>query len=1074
MWLNPGSLFVILLIFLSSAFTMAPTREDLNRLKLTELQRELESRGLDITGKKNELVDRLFEALIESETPPPAQRESPQMPLVAPESGSAVPDASLLLARLRIIQERQLVEQERISVRAKAEQDDSRLQARSEQLQIELQLAEVGHYDEAALEPLRVSTASQAPQSESASALSSQVRRALLPPTELRPFTGNVEDFRLFMSAFEARVASKTDDQEELLFYLEQFTSGKPNQLVRSCLHLGAAGFVEAKQLLETRYGNTICLVDSYVEKVKGWSRILPGDVESLDKFVLFLTEVKNAVSGVALSEFEHPSTLRLIVSKVPSHLQDRWLREVDRLCQEGRAVRFSDLVKFLAAEVRVKKNPLFGLRSANADRRPEAPGGPRRHTVNAAHVTAPGTQRCVYCGGPHSVADCEVLRMRPWVERRKVFMQHKLCFGCLKAGHQVRSCRRPLVCGVCGGLHPSVMHGEPGGGPAPPWVSGSRPDQWHQRPSPRGSTSQRMQPNDMIPPGGVGTAVVPHRGGAGQPMSAPVAPPAGAAVATPVGTAMAQSAATAESASRGGSAGAVVSASLGLQGAGRTALPVVAVRLRAPTGKVIVTNGFFDQGSSGSFLTERLAERLGVQTERTTISIETVGNDRRSMSTSIAPGLEVSALNGDEFHPLPPLLTIDALPVTQADRCQGSELKAASHLDGVELPELDVPVEVLIGSNCAELIVAREVRSPPQGETGLCAVRTVLGWYVMGPVREATGSGERFTVNFLRVQEMSVSDHDAEDSLYRKMYDDDFKDLSDDRERFSVEAHTDGSKVAEWAQVPSKLNPADVGSRGCYPSGLGPWLRGPEFLDGEAGSWPSDPAVHAEIPPIEVKSAPVTVAPVSAGTGQKGPTDALISHFSSFDRLKRAVAWYRRFFCVIRNGSFRRWCMTRRRGLRRRDHVGEASLVVSDLHEAERAILRHVQRELPEFPGRDCDDGPTEVSSSSPLRKLRPTMQSGLLVVGGRLSRSDCVSESEKHPVILPRDSHVTRLVIREAHQRVGHGGRDHTFWDLRRKFWVIGAGTEVRRLIRSCVVCRRVNARPQHQLMAEHSHSW
>ncbi|XP_043246453.1 uncharacterized protein LOC122393996 [Amphibalanus amphitrite] len=278
-----------------------------------------------------------------------------------------------------------------------------------------------------------------------------------------------------------------------------------------------------------------------------------------------------------------------------------------------------------------------------------------------------------------------------------------------------------------------------------------------------------------------------------------------------------------------------------------------------------------------------------------------------------------------------------------------------------------------------------------------------------------------------------------------------------------------DGSEVAEWAHVPSKLNPADVGSRGCYPSGLGPWLRGPEFLDGEAGGWPSDPAVHAEIPPIEVKSAPVTVALVSAGTGQKGPTDALISHFSSFDRLKRAVAWYRRFFCVIRNGSFRRWCMTRRRGLRRRDHVGEASLVVSDLHEAERAILRHVQRELPEFPGRDCDDGPTEVSSSSPLRKLRPTMQSGLLVVGGRLSRSDCVSESEKHPVILPRDSHVTRLVIREAHQRVGHGGRDHTFWDLRRKFWVIGAGTEVRRLIRSCVVCRRVNARPQHQLMAE-----
>ena len=40
-----------------------------------------------------------------------------------------------------------------------------------------------------------------------------------------------------------------------------------------------------------------------------------------------------------------------------------------------------------------------------------------------------------------------------------------------------------------------------------------------------------------------------------------------------------------------------------------------------------------------------------------------------------------------------------------------------------------------------------------------------------------------------------------------------------------------DGSAVGEWGYVPSELNPADVGSRGCHPAELDPWLSGLGFL---------------------------------------------------------------------------------------------------------------------------------------------------------------------------------------------------------------------------------------------------
>ena len=95
--------------------------------------------------------------------------------------------------------------------------------------------------------------------------------------------------------------------------------------------------------------------------------------------------------------------------------------------------------------------------------------------------------------------------------------------------------------------------------------------------------------------------------------------------------------------------------------------------------------------------------------------------------------------------------------------------------------------------------------------------------------------------------------------------------------------------------------------------------------------------------------------------------------------------------------------------------------------------------------------------------------MKDGLLVVGGRLDASPSISERAKHPVIVPRGHHVSKLLMREAHHAVGHQGRDHTLWRLRERFWVIGAGVDVRKMVKSCVVCRKVNAQPQTQLMAD-----
>ena len=563
-------LVVLILVCLFSVWheMTPPSRGDLGKLKLAELQRQLEAKGMDSTGKKADMVDRLWAALQD------AGEEAPDLDTKATASDTtgekqcdqpiSKPSAEMLMRKLKLIKQRYNMEESRLKVRARAEQDDLTLQMRAEQLDVEIQLAELGQADEIVLESLRVPVGDRQESSPETSALSVQVGRFLLPPAEQHPFSGAVEEFRLFMKSFQARIEKRTSDKGELLYYLEQYTRGKANQLVRSCLHLGEGRYEQALKLPESRYGNSIRLIDSYVDKVDHWSRLQSGDVEGLDKFALFLTEVQNAMSGVTMGEFEHPSTLRLIVLKLPGYLQDRWLRAADKMSEDGKRVTFSDLVSFISAEVRVKRSPLFGPRSSVSGCSYDTGSCQSRHKVSTARVSEPSSQMCVFCGAVHSLDACQALMQRPWWETRRVLMRHQLCFGCLRRGHRAQACRRPLRCNLCSGAHPSVMHREPGS----EFVAPCSPGQSRVR--------QCGPPRAARPPGGVPGGLRP-RPAAGPPGSVPGSLRPGP---VPGGTAAASSSGPPVAPPSGG----VLSASLGIRGAGRTVLPVVAVRLWGPT----------------------------------------------------------------------------------------------------------------------------------------------------------------------------------------------------------------------------------------------------------------------------------------------------------------------------------------------------------------------------------------------------------------------------------------------------------------------------------------------------------
>ncbi|XP_064482537.1 uncharacterized protein LOC135395228 [Ornithodoros turicata] len=126
------------------------------------------------------------------------------------------------------------------------------------------------------------------------------------------------------------------------------------------------------------------------------------------------------------------------------------------------------------------------------------------------------------------------------------------------------------------------------------------------------------------------------------------------------------------------------------------------------------------------------------------------------------------------------------------------------------------------------------------------------------------------------------------------------------------------------------------------------------------------------------------------------------------------------------------------------------------ELHSAELLWVRRTQLEC--F-GADVVDLQAErpVSRSSALLTLNPYLDANsLLRVGGRLQ---CAHEegSNRQPVLLPAKHSLTELLVLDVHRRLHHTGVQDTLCELRLKYWIVKGRQAVRRVLQTCLQCRR-----------------
>ena len=470
-------------------------------------------------------------------------------------------------------------------------------------------------------------------------------RRMQLPRMTMEVFNGDVMKYSSFLRQFENNIVSKTSDEEERLYYLEQLTTGKPNEIVKTCLHLSPGeGFQEARRLLDKRYGDKSKIATSLVNKILSWPPIPSNDVSGLDEFAIFLRGCLNSLKNIqhGLAEID-ARIIRHMLCRLPSEATDKWRDEVDLIeVKENRCPNFEDFVLFVERLARINGNPWYGKQLFPSTIKNEAVTT-KVKTMLGSSISS--TTACKFCNETHDTAECDKLSELPSQEKQRFVLKLGLCFGCLMRGHMSADCPQRKKCKLCGGRHPTSFH------------------------------RQKFESED-------GEGVVTSH---------------------------------------------ACSTLVPIRGCKLHIVPVLA----SWGTRTVRTNAFLDCGSTHSFCSRSLLHQLNCYPrEATTINLTTVRNQAR-LPSQVIRGVNIRDLDENHCLSLPPLLTLDTIPIELND-IPAKRDNIQYLLDkGVEVPHLEGEVGLLLGNNAALAMEPLQIVNSQNG--GPFAMKTRLGWIISG-----------------------------------------------------------------------------------------------------------------------------------------------------------------------------------------------------------------------------------------------------------------------------------------------------------------------------------------------------
>ncbi|KAJ0169592.1 hypothetical protein K1T71_010808 [Dendrolimus kikuchii] len=262
-----------------------------------------------------------------------------------------------------------------------------------------------------------------------------------------------------------------------------------------------------------------------------------------------------------------------------------------------------------------------------------------------------------------------------------------------------------------------------------------------------------------------------------------------------------------------------------------------------------------------------------------------------------------------------------------------------------------------------------------------------------------------------------------------------------------------DNIGIENWQHVSSHDNPADLCSRGSSCSEIvssSTWWNGPKWLINDVESWPVQKQ-YISMDNIPELKKPSNTSLVLVNSEETTFISNMLDRSSSFSRTKRVIAWCLRF---INNAKCNKLARI------------TSGLTTDELEVALRIL---VKTEQTKGFSEEINYIKRQANCSRAIQKLNPYIdEMGLLRVGGRLKNS-CLPQTAINPLLLPKSSRLSLLLIDYFHRLYLHCGPRTLQSLILRKFWILGIRNLIRSRLSKCVTCFKVNPKINHPLMGD-----
>ena len=295
-----------------------------------------------------------------------------------------------------------------------------------------------------------------------------------MPNVEITEYKGDPMTFHSFFAIFDECVHNVDIDDAAKLIRLIGATKGDAYTAISHCMQIGGSkGYNEARQILESRFGNPLLISDRIICKLRSGKPVKsPYELQQL------ADELNSAYQELIqlnkLNEVDSQNCIMEIVNRLQQYLKNRWKKialecKRDKFCYPN----FKRLVDFVRVEADDAKDPLYGkFGSHTRSNDHQSSDSSKRHT---SLVTSTGDDPsksssksqhfcrspCVVCKDNHRLFFCDQFKKMNVSDRIAVVKRYKLCVNCLLSNHDVADCRKDSRCTVpgCGLKHTKFIH---------------------------------------------------------------------------------------------------------------------------------------------------------------------------------------------------------------------------------------------------------------------------------------------------------------------------------------------------------------------------------------------------------------------------------------------------------------------------------------------------------------------------------------------------------------------------------------------------------------------------------------